>query len=175
MGRVDFLHQQLDTRVSDLGLGCRIIVECYRPDGTLRWRDINNNVVVLVGKNDLLNKYFTGAAYSATFYCGLKGSGIPVVADTQASHPTWSELTAYSQTNRSTVSMGTASGGAIDNSAAPAPFSMNSTITVYGVFMTTVSTKSTTSGILWNAADFTVSRNVINGDVLSVVINPTVT
>lgn len=161
--------------MNDLKLGCSVTVDCWRPDGALRWRDVNHNIVVTVGKNDFLQKYFTGSGYTAGFYCGLKGSGVPAIGDTLSTHPSWSEVTGYSQTNRPTVSMGTAVLGSIDNSAARATFSMTATIVVYGVFMSTNSSKAGISGVLFNAADLTVSRNVINGDVLNVTINPTVT
>jgi hypothetical protein len=48
------------------------------------------------GKNDLLDKYFKGSAYTATWFLCLKGTGTAAVGDTLASHAGWAEVTPYS-------------------------------------------------------------------------------
>ena len=46
-------------------------VTCTAADGTIRWQDTFKNLVVNVGKTDLLNKYFAGTSYTAAWYLGL--------------------------------------------------------------------------------------------------------
>jgi len=64
----------------------------------------------------------------------------------------------------------TADPSVISNSASPSVFSINGSTTVGGAFLTSDSTKSGTSGILFSAADFQSpgDRTVVNGDTLNV-------
>ena len=50
-----------------------------------------HNMITTVGKNDMLDKYLKGAAYTQTLVMGLKGTGTAAATDTQASHPGWLE------------------------------------------------------------------------------------
>ena len=43
------------------GLKGYYTVECYDADGNLKWSDDIHNLVVTVGKNDMLDKYFAGS------------------------------------------------------------------------------------------------------------------
>ena len=72
-------------------------VTCTAADGTIRWQDTFKNLVVNVGKTDLLNKYFAGTSYTAAWYLGLvDGASSPTynAADTMASHSGWTEMLA---------------------------------------------------------------------------------
>jgi hypothetical protein len=76
-------------------------VQCIGADGQLKWEASSHNLVVNVGLKDMNDKYFTGAAYTATWYVGLiyrpcSGNN-PAAADTMASHAGWTEVTDYSQ------------------------------------------------------------------------------
>jgi hypothetical protein len=58
-----------------------------------RWRDSIDNLVTTVGKNDLLDKYLKGSAYTQTFVHGARRvQAAKAVGDTQASHAGWSEV-----------------------------------------------------------------------------------
>jgi len=143
----------------------------------LRWADGFGNLVVTGGKNDLLTNYFKGSSYTAAFYVGLvDNASFSAIAagDTMASHSGWIESTAYSNANRPTLTLGTASAGSIDNSAAKASFSINATATINGAFCTTNNTKGGTSGTLYSAGSFGSTRSVINGDTLNVQVTLTV-
>ena len=151
-------------------------VTCYDKDGNLKWEASSHNLVVNAGLQDMNAKYFSGSSYTAAWYIGLYGaaaSNDPAAGDTMASHAGWTEVTAYSQSTRPAVTFGTATTAdpsVISNSASPSVFSINGSTTVGGAFLTSDSTKSGTSGILFSAADFQSpgDRTVVNGDTLNV-------
>lgn len=141
---------------------------CIGADGQEKWREEAANLVVYAGRNSLLDTWFAGAAYTASPFVGLKGSGTPSTADTMASHATWSEIVPYADATRPAYVPGAASTGSITNSGSPAVFNINATATVSGCFITTNSTKSGTTGTLFAATDFASARGVISGDTLNV-------
>lgn len=151
--------------------------ECYGPNGELKWSEVIENLVVTAGKNDLLTNYFKGSAYTAAFYIGLTGTTPTfAAADTMASHAGWTEVTAYSQANRVTISLGTPASGSVDNSASPGVFGINAnSTTIGGGFLVTNNTKGGTTGTLYGGAAFTSGDKVLgNGDTLNVTITLTV-
>jgi hypothetical protein len=156
-----------------LKLKGRYTFECYGADGKLKWADTIENLVTTVGKNDLLDKYIAGTTYTAAWYLGLKGVGTADIADTAASHITWLEVgganaPAYSQAARPTPTWSAAAAGAKATSTAVV-FSITSSGTVAGAFLSTVATKDATTGILFSAGDFTGgSKTVANGDSINV-------
>jgi len=146
----------------------RMRFDCYDSNGNLKWTETVENLVTTEGKNDILDKYFKGSAYTAAWYLGLKGAGSGAVGDTLASHAGWSEVTPYSG-NRPAITWGTTSAGS--NTATAVSYTINATSTVAGAFGCTVNTG--TSGKLYNVTDFAASRGVASGDTLNVT--PTVT
>jgi hypothetical protein len=143
-------------------------VVCYGADGVEKWRDKIENLVVTVGKNDMLDKYFAGSTYTAAWYMGLVDGGTtPTYAatDTLASHAGWTESTAYSGTNRITVGWNAASAG-----------SKAGTATIAGALMCQTQARATTTGILYSAGNFTGgNRAVVLNDVLQVTYTATLT
>lgn len=158
---------------SKAGLGGVFHIKCHDKDGNLKWEDASHNLVVNEGLKDLNDKYFSGSAYTATWYLGLvNASPTPSFAagDTLASHAGWDETTDYSG-NRKAVTFGAATladPSVIDNSGAPSQFSMTGTVTVAGAFLASVDTG--TSGILFSVSSFEApgNRDVVSGDTLSV-------
>lgn len=141
----------------------------------LAWRDVSRNLVVNTGLNDLLDKYFKGSTYTAAHYVGLT-DGSPTIAagDTMASHVGWAEVAAYSEGTREALTPGTVASQSVDNSASKASFSISSTVTIGGAFVTTDSTKSGSTGTLYGAAAFTGGdRSVGSGDTVNVTITAT--
>lgn len=128
----------------------------------------STNLVLTGGKNDLLDKYFKGSGYTATWYLALKGSGTIAAGDVWTSHAGWSEVTPYAG-NRPTITWGTTSAGS--NTATQVAISINATATVAGACLSSVNTG--TSGILYACTDFAAARSVVSGDTLQVT--PTVT
>lgn len=143
----------------------RYDVVCIGPDGQEKWRDGFDNLVTTVGKNDLLDKYFKGAAYTAAWFLGLKGTGTAVVGDTAASHAGWAEVNPYAG-NRPAIAFGTSSAGS--NTATAVAYTVTGTATVAGAFVQSVNTGTT--GILYSAGDFAAARSVTSGDTLNVTL-----
>lgn len=147
-------------------------LESLLSGGKLLWEDQWENLVVNVGLDDVLDKYFKGSAYTAAHYIGLTdGAPVTVAAgDTMASHAGWSEVTTYSETVRQTYNNSAAvSGQSHSNSGNPAQFSINGTVTVGGGFLTTSNVKGGSVGTLYSAGAFTGGdKSLGNGDTLSV-------
>lgn len=138
------------------------------------WQDEIHNVVVTVGKNDILDKYLSGSAYTAAIVMGLKGTGTAVAADTNASHASWLEVgganaPAYTG-NRPTPGFSAAAAGVKSTSSAVS-YTFTSGGTVAGCFLVSAgsSTKDNTTGVLISAGDFSGGNKVVaNTDVLNV-------
>jgi hypothetical protein len=150
-------------------------IQCFDPNGVLKWEDSSHNLVVNVGLQDMLNKYFLGSAYTATWYLGLYGaaaSNNPAASDTASSHAGWTEITGYSQTTRPASSLATpttANPAVITNSSSPAIFTINAGATIGGAFLISNNTKGGTTGTLFSAADFSGGdKPVLAGDTLNV-------
>lgn len=129
------------------------------------------NGIVDVGVNSLLDVGFRNQIQIATWYMGLvDNSGFTAFADadTMGSHTGWNEFTTYSEAARVTWSPDAATSRSISNSTTSADFSINGSGTVKGIFITSDSTKSGTTGTLWATAAFASTVSVVNGDVLKV-------
>lgn len=148
------------------------VVECFGADGKLKWKDEIENLVTTAGKNDALDKYLAGSAYTAAWYLGLISAtsyGVgPAAADTSASHAGWTEDQAYSQASRPTAAWSAASAGSKSLSAA-AVYSINANTTIKGCFLISNATKGGTTGVLYSAGLFTAGDKVVQtGDTLNV-------
>jgi hypothetical protein len=151
-------------------------MQCFDKDGNLKWESSSHNLVVNVGLQDMNDKYFKGASYTAAWFIGLYGAGAtnaPAAGDTAASHAGWVEVVPYSNATRPAATFGTATTAnpsVQTNSASPASFTINATATVGGAFLISNNTKSGTTGILFSASDFQApgDRAVTSGDTLNV-------
>jgi len=137
-----------------------------RPLQFQAWERTENNVVTLVGRNDILDKYWRGSSYTQTAVMGLAGTGTKASGDTQASHAGWLEVggsNAPTYTgNRKAVTMGAASS---QSSVSPQQsYAITSTGTVSGLFMNNggSATKDDTTGVLVSAVNFTGGDEAVN-------------
>lgn len=150
----------------------RYHVECIGADGKVKWAEDIENLVTTAGKNDALDKYLSGSAYTAAWYLGLIGAtGYttgPAAGDTPSAHGGWTEAQGYSQANRPTAGFSAATGGAKSLSAA-AQYTINADATIKGCFLASSNTKGGTGGVLYSAGLFTGGdKPVQNGDTLNV-------
>lgn len=152
------------------------VVECRDAAGNLKWSDEIENLVTTAGKNDLLDKYLAGSAYTAAWYLGLvDGGSTPTyaLADTMASHSGWTESTAYSNGTRPTPTFNAAASGSKATTATA--FSINATATIAGCFLANNSTKGGTTGTLYSCGSFSGgNKAVASGDTLSVTYTASV-
>lgn len=170
--------QKFMARILGVHLGIqrstRYHIECIGADGKIKWVEDISNLVVTAGLNDSLDKHFKGSGYTAAWYVGLTaGSPSFAAGDTMSSHAGWTEDQNYSEATREVLTLGTVSGGSVDNSASKASFSINATATIGGAFLTTVSTKGGTTGTLYGGAAFAANRSVVSGDTLNVTVTLT--
>ena len=176
IGATALLGGRLSEQVSITG---RYDVKCLDADGNLKWEDSIQNLVVNVGKANILSVYLGAGTQTTTWYMGLVDStGYTAynAADTMLNHAGWSESVAYSNSTRPTVTFGTAtaSGGGAGSAgtgsivSTAVTFTINASATILGAFLTTGSAKSGTTGTLYSAGSFASSRAVISGDSLLV-------
>jgi hypothetical protein len=127
----------------------------------------DHNLVVNQGLDHILGVEFTGVTQITSWYLApFTGNYTPVATDTAStivSNAT--ECTAYTSTTRVAYT-GVEGSQACTNSASPATFTFNASATIYGAFLTSASTKSSTSGTLFAAAQFATAKSVASGDQL---------
>ena len=146
-------------------------VTCRNADGSVKWVDEFSNIIVNTGLDHVLDVTLDAGSQITTWYVGLKGSGTPVAGDTSASHAGWSEVTAYSQATRQTWTGGSVTNQSINNSGAPASFTINSDSTViHGAFLISNSTKGGSTGTLFSAGNFASSKSLDNGEILEITV-----
>lgn len=163
-------YKEADT-ISTLGqhnlLVCsgEYFAERHNGDGKLLNTAHAFNTTMTAGRTDLGTQGFCAGTQRTTWYMGLiLNSGTPSISsgDTLASHAGWTETTDYSG-NRKQWSP-TSTSAVVSNASAMA-FTASGTVSVYGGFISTVS--SGTSGILWSAGAFSAAQSLSNGQVLN--------
>jgi hypothetical protein len=161
--------------MGDINARVNYYAYCVGPDG-LKWEDRSHNTVTTAGKNQLLATGLGNGSQVTLWYVGLKGTGAVVAGDTLNSHAGWSELsTIYVAATRSVWTAGVPAAGSVNNSAATAAFSINTTSTVYGAFLASSPAASLSTQTLYSAADFAAARSVASSDTLNIVATFTIT
>lgn len=148
-------------------------IEARNAAGELKWVEDLDNLVMTAGLNDILQQYFKGSAYSATWFVALKNAGTISATDTSASHAGWTENVTYSEGVRQTLTLGTPGSGTVNNSASKAVFSINGAATIAGAFLISNSTKSGATGVLFSAVDFGSARTLASGDTVTITVTLT--
>jgi hypothetical protein len=158
---------------SGLAIGGEFHVQCFGPDGVLKWEDTAKNMVVLAALDDVLNVYLRNQAPVTQWYLGLvDNAGFTAFANTDSmtSHTGWSEVASgnYSDATRIAWSPGASSGQTVTNGTT-CDFHMTPTsaLTVRGLFLVSDSTKGGTAGKLFATAAFSGGNQTCNnGDTL---------
>lgn len=128
------------------------------------------NGIVDEGLNHILDTQFNGGTPVDPWYIGLISNAAFSSlsnSDTMASHSGWAETSAYTEANRPEWTAGAASGRSVTNGTA-IDFSINATVSINGIFITSNNTKSGTAGVLWSTASFASPISAENGDTLKV-------
>lgn len=147
------------------------------PHGGVKWEDDFDNLVVTAGLNDSLDKHLKGSSYTAAWYVGL-ADGTPSFAagDTMdGAHAGWTEVTAYDEAVRQTLTLGAVAAGSVNNSAAPAVFTIDANATVIGgAFIVSDDTKGGAVGVLYGGGAFTAGdKSLDDDDTLTVTVTLT--
>ena len=132
-----------------------------------------DNVVTIEGRDHLLKVGVSQEASATNWYMGLIGADItPSENDTASSAlgtgGTYQEVTDYDETDRPQY-VNTFSSHAVSNEDNQATFTINNSVTVYGVFITSTATKNDNTGVLLCAGRFTSAKSLSSGDVLNVI------
>lgn len=140
-----------------------------RDGSDLGWQH-DSNIVVNEGLNHILDVVYHNATQVPTWYIGIfKGNYTPVATDTAANIATNStEATEYTEATREEYIEAAASAQSITNSATVAEFTINATVTIYGAFLVSTSTKGGTTGVLSSASRFAAARSLVASDILQV-------
>ena len=106
---------------------------------------------------------------------GLTGTTpSPAAGDTMASHSGWTEVTAYDESVRQTLTLGSVSAGSVSNTASKAVFTVSTNSTVIGgAFTVTDNTKGGSTGTLYGIGAFSADRTLNDDDVLNVTVTCT--
>lgn len=140
---------------------------CVRPDGTIRWEDTAENLVVNVGLNHILDVVLLSGTQDTTWFVGLtNGSPTPASGDIMTSHSGWTENANYSGNRKAYSAIRT--NQTVSNSASKAAFAITSnTQTLGGAFINTDT--SGTAGILLCCAAFSGGNKAADsGDTVNV-------
>jgi len=131
------------------------------------------NIVVDEGLNYILDTALSGASANTTHYVGLfKNNYTPISTNVMATFPGAGVAneanTEYNEANRPTWTEAGVSAKTITNSASPAVFTFNGSVTIYGAFLSSSSVKAGTSGVLVSASKFAAARSMLAADQLNI-------
>lgn len=129
-------------------------------------------MIPAAGRDYLLGCGVAGTTQITSWFVGLIAYAATTELDdddTMSSHAGWTESTAYSESTRPTMSFAAVSGQ--QSLGTGGTFTFNADATVYGVFVTSSSTKSGTSGTLIHTIPFASPRSFTNGETFSPIVD----
>lgn len=138
---------------------------------------VEPNLVVNTGLNHLLSAALAGgSAISSWYIAPFKNDITPSASQTTSNYTSVAgELTEYDESTRQAWTYAAVSSQSITNTASPAVFTINASVTVRGAGIVSVSTKSATSGTLLCYARFGSDRTLADNDELSIKYTITAT
>jgi hypothetical protein len=147
---------------------------CVRdPDGSVVRRGRFNNAITNAGLTHALSIVLGGGTQVTTWYMGLINTGATLAAaDTMSSHAGWTEITSYASATRPEWTEDAAASQAITNTT-DVTFAINGTVTAYGAFLNSNSTKGGTTGTLWATGAFASEQALVSGQTLNVTYSVT--
>ena len=135
--------------------------------------DVYHNLVVDQGLNDLLSVTLVTASADTSWHVGLTDQPRTLrrsyLADTMLSHAGWVEILSFTGSSRPDLpgQPGAVAGKSVSNTASPASFTINATVTIGGSFLT--SNPTGTAGRLYSVGAFSGGDKGFNNlDTLSV-------
>ena len=156
--------------MSEFKLSGFVQIDHFDEKGELKGHYEFPNGIVDVGLNDILDVFFGGTANTSPWYIGIVDNAAFSAfanADTMSSHAGWAESSAYTEGTRQEWAEGSAAARSITN-AVTVDFSINATVTLKGIFVTSNNVKGGTTGTLWSTAAFASNVSAVNGDTLKI-------
>lgn len=155
-------------------------IVCRDKKGKIKWKDYVDNAIVNEGLNRILDTMFFAKTQilAASWHIALIDDPATLAAaDTHASHTGWSESVGYTEDPRPVWGHGAAAAQIMTNASAVV-FSINATDTIFGLFVSSVSAKGSTTGgandFIWATGAFSQgSKAVVNGDTLNITYTVT--
>jgi hypothetical protein len=128
----------------------------------------SKNLIVNQGLNHILDVVFGNSTQVATWYVALFNTDSTPASTWTYATPVYTESTDYTEGTRPAYVEAAAASQQITNSASKATFTMNTTTTIYGASLVSLSTKGDTAGggTMMAASKFAASRAVVNTDSL---------
>ena len=151
-------------------LNTKYIVDCYGEDGFLKWSELTPNIVVNEGVDYLFNTAFLNSDTS-NWFAGLVKSGDGVAEDTMDSH-SFIEYLGWVNVLRPLLVFEAGNPRTPERNivSRAVTFTMGTTDSISGAFMTTSEVKDDYSGKLYGVTSFESTHNVIPGDSISMSI-----
>lgn len=128
------------------------------------------NAATVDGRTKLLDVMFDAATQIPNWYFGLVNNAAFTgfdPADIMSSHVGWTENADYDEATRVEWAPSAAAAGEI--TGAQRTFTMNVTAEIYGLFVASIATKSTTTGTLWSTAPFSEVLAATPGSLIRVI------
>jgi len=150
-------------------------VECFNPDGSFKWVDPFENLVVNEGLDYLLSSGFNGGAQVDPWYIGLLGASPTVLPGWTATEIAANDFVDFDEATLQEFVESAVSSQSIDNSANKATFTISTNgSTVGGCYLISTDAKGTPSGTVYCAGAFGGgNKSVDNGDTLQVTVTLT--
>ena len=150
--------------------------ECFR-NGRKIWTDEINNLVVNLGRNNVLQNYFKGSAYTAGHAVGLVNASPTIAAADSMASKAWAEVVDYDEASRPdlTALLDDAANQQITHTNAIV-FSINSANTIGGLFVVGGSARATKGDITANSLLISAgafsggNRSVQDGDTINATV-----
>lgn len=131
--------------------------------------DVVHNIVTTEGATAMLDSMFNGAA-SLNWYVGIySGVVTPAVGDTAAVLTSkYEQNTAYVNATRPGWDSAAAASGSVTDTTVAEFVANQDDQTIYGAFLASSEVRTSTTGVLFSAANFTSGKPLSSGDQLSV-------
>lgn len=175
LGRAQFgglLHRRRGYRDRAIALGFWDVL-CRRPNGSIRWREHFQNLIVNQGLDELLNATLAAQTQHTAWYVGLLASSPSPAAAWTKTEVGAADFVAYDEANLQTwTPNGASSGQAVTNSSSPATFTISTNgSTIGGAYLASANTKAVEGGaaLIYAAGAFTGgNKSADDGDTLEV-------
>lgn len=131
---------------SGVKVGGVFTVECYGPDGKLKWRDTAKNLVTTEGLNHILDVLFAGDTQVNPWYVGLLAASPTPAAGWTKTQVGAADFVAYDEATLQTF-VDARTNQTVDNSASKAAFTISTNgSSIGGAYLASASTKAVEGG-----------------------------